>query len=186
MKKTSSFMPSARAALWSACREFHGHACPGLALGLRVAEEALALLDNASPAPDEEVVCVAETDACAIDAIQRLTGCTLGKGSLVLRPRGKYAFSFFARNGTHAWRILWNDKAETLPREERIQHFLTALGPDLFRVEAPPYTLPEKARIYAALPCATCGETTAEPFLRLHAGTLVCLDCYNAPLRAPF
>ena len=43
---------------------------------------------------DEEVVCVTENDACGIDAVQVLTGCTMGKGNLIYRGTGKMAFSF--------------------------------------------------------------------------------------------
>lgn len=170
--------------LWRSCREFHGHTCPGLALGFRVAVEALALLGQKGRAVDEEVVCVAETDSCAVDAIQLLTGCTLGKGGLVLRLRGKHAFSFFTRGKNNAFRIVWHDRLEGLSREERTERFLTAPGATLFSVSAPGFPLPETARMHASLPCAACGEKTAEPFLRLHTGKLLCPDCYTPPLRA--
>ncbi|MBW2392561.1 MAG: formylmethanofuran dehydrogenase subunit E family protein, partial [Deltaproteobacteria bacterium] len=57
---------------------FHGHMCPGLAIGIRAAE--VALRDIGPHAHDEEVVAVVETDMCGVDAIQSLTGCTFGKG----------------------------------------------------------------------------------------------------------
>ena len=57
--------------------DFHGHWCPGLALGIRAAEWALNELGKAG---DEEIVALVETDMCGVDAIQFLTGCTFGKG----------------------------------------------------------------------------------------------------------
>ena len=48
---------------------FHGHMCPGLALGLRAAEWAL---QNMGCANDEDIVTITETDMCAVDAIQAL------------------------------------------------------------------------------------------------------------------
>ncbi|MGD8916559.1 MAG: FmdE family protein, partial [Syntrophobacterales bacterium] len=57
---------------------FHGHMCPGLAVGIRAAE--VALREIGPHAQDEEVVAVVETDMCGVDAIQFLTGCTFGKG----------------------------------------------------------------------------------------------------------
>lgn len=39
---------------------FHGHMCPGLAMGIRAAE--LALRDIGPHAKDEEVVAIVETD----------------------------------------------------------------------------------------------------------------------------
>ena len=65
---------------------FHGHSCPGLALGIRAAEVALKESERAS---DEEVVAVVETDMCGVDAIQYLTGCTFGKGNLIHLDYGK-------------------------------------------------------------------------------------------------
>ena len=59
--------------LWEKCVEFHGHECPGLAIGFRafyVAKEKL----NLNFSKDEEIVCVTENDACGVDAIQVLSG----------------------------------------------------------------------------------------------------------------
>ncbi len=58
---------------------FHGHMWPGLAMGIRAAEVALCEIGPRSS--DEELVTLTETDMCAVDAIQYLTGCTFGKGT---------------------------------------------------------------------------------------------------------
>ena len=62
------------------CADFHGHVCPGLAIGYRAAKAGMEWL-SANRAEDEEVVAIVETDACGADAIQVLTGCTFGKGN---------------------------------------------------------------------------------------------------------
>ena len=72
--------------------DFHGHLCPGLAWGIRVSEAALAMLGPRSQ--DEELVAVVETDSCAVDAIQYLTGCTFGKGNLRYLDHGQNVFTF--------------------------------------------------------------------------------------------
>ena len=41
-------------------REFHGHMCPGLAIGIRAGEIALAEIGKHST--DEEIVAIVETD----------------------------------------------------------------------------------------------------------------------------
>lgn len=82
---------------WERCIDFHGHQCPGLAIGFRVAMAARKGLGVTS-AGDEELVCVAENDSCSVDAIQLLLSCTLGKGNLLYRDRGKQAFSFSSGN----------------------------------------------------------------------------------------
>ena len=59
--------------------DFHGHWCPGLAIGIRAAEWALKEMGKA---PDEEIVAVVETDMCGVDAIQYLAlGIARGTGA---------------------------------------------------------------------------------------------------------
>jgi formylmethanofuran dehydrogenase subunit E len=82
---------------------FHGHWCPGLAVGVRAAELAM---KEFGKEPDEEIVAVVETDLCAVDAIQFLTGCTLGKGNLIYRDYGKNAFTFYRRRDGKAIRLV--------------------------------------------------------------------------------
>jgi hypothetical protein len=48
---------------------FHGHLCPGLAIGYRAAKIAAANL-QADRSEDEELVAIVETDACGIDAFR--------------------------------------------------------------------------------------------------------------------
>ena len=58
--------------------QFHGHDCPGLAMGYRMATVAMDKLDSFR-AEDEEIVAIVENDACGVDALQCVTGCTFGK-----------------------------------------------------------------------------------------------------------
>ena len=62
--------------LWKGCVEFHGHECGGLAVGFRAALYAKELLGE-ERSEDEELVCIAETDACGVDAILVILGCTV-------------------------------------------------------------------------------------------------------------
>ena len=67
---------------------FHGHSCPGLAIGYRMSNAALSFLSD-SRAKDEEIVAIVENDACGVDALQCLSGCTFGKGNLIFKDYGK-------------------------------------------------------------------------------------------------
>ena len=58
--------------LWQQCVAFHGHGCGGLAVGFRAVLYAWELFESDSTSEDEEIVCIAETDACGVDAIQAL------------------------------------------------------------------------------------------------------------------
>ena len=85
--------------LWEECVRFHGHACPGLAIGYRAAEAASERLGTTlRRTEDEDIVCVSENDGCGVDSVQCIMSCTVGKGNMILRPRGKNAFSFFDRD----------------------------------------------------------------------------------------
>lgn len=84
-----------QAELLNQIQSFHGHLCPGLAIGIQASN--IALREIGAHSADEEVIAVVETDMCAVDAVQFLTGCTFGKGNLIFRDYGKNAFTFIRR-----------------------------------------------------------------------------------------
>ncbi len=175
--------------LWESVVGFHGHQCPGLAIGFKACEGAIAELGlDASrlPAIDEEIVCVTENDACGVDAVQVLLGCTYGKANLIPRLRGKMAFSFFVRDTDRRVRLVLDAKNYDMSREEYQNHLLSTPYDRLFKVGEPSYALPEPARLFPSRECAVCGESTAEFGLRVQGGKLVCLDCYDAYEREGF
>ena len=67
---------------------FHGHFCPGLLIGYRAALAGLHQL-GVERAADEQLVAIAETDVCGVDAVQYVTGCTVGKGEPPLPRLGQ-------------------------------------------------------------------------------------------------
>lgn len=165
-------------ALWDKCVAFHGHACPGLALGVRLCEFVRQRLGT-DYAPDEELVCVAETDSCPVDAVQAVLGCTVGKGNLLYRPTGKTAYSFYNRSTGESFRVVARRNQTPLSREERIRQIITAPLEDLFAVTPVKAPVPEKARIFKTLTCEICGEGVAEHMARLQDGKVVCPDCFR-------
>jgi hypothetical protein len=55
--------------------QFHGHECPGLAIGYRMATAAMEALESFR-AEDEELVAIVENDACGVDALVRGIYCS--------------------------------------------------------------------------------------------------------------
>lgn len=164
--------------LWNGCVSFHGHACPGLAIGYRASEAAVKFLDlNFSN--DEEVLCITENNACGVDAIQYILGCTFGKGNLIFIDKGKQAFSFYCRDDNKAVRIVFKRSRNTENREEWMKYILTASLEELFEFKEPKYLLPPRAKIYPSLKCEECEELTSERNIRLKNGRLVCIDCFE-------
>ena len=170
--------------LWKKCVAFHGHECGGLTIGFQAALYAIELLgleadEKGCLSGDEELVCIAENDACGLDAIQVILGCSVGKGNLLFHMRGKQAFSFYNRKTGQSVRLVLNPKPEGMSREESFSYFQSHKPEDLFTVKETTISLPEPARIFRSEPCSCCGEITAEPMLRLQGGKLFCLDCYE-------
>jgi formylmethanofuran dehydrogenase subunit E len=183
--------------------DFHGHWCPGLAIGLRAGEYVLGRLGFSE---DEELVAVVETDMCAVDGIQSLTGCTFGKGNLIHRDYGKNAFTFVRRSDGKAIRIAARPDAWGSPdpereallkrvregkaseadrqrvqrlRQERLEAILAAPVGQLFEVQAVEPAVPERARLYESVTCAGCGEQVMETRVRLLRGQPYCVPCFE-------
>ena len=166
-------------ALWEKCVAFHGHACGGLTIGFQAARYAMELLELDFSA-DEDVVCIAENDACGVDAIQVMLGCTAGKGNLLFHLAGKQAFNIYERKSGRSVRLVLRKKPEGLTREESFAYYQSREPEELFDVKETALTLPEPARIFLSYDCDGCGETTAESFLHLQGGKKLCRDCYKA------
>lgn len=183
---------------------FHGHLCPGLAMGIHVAN--IALREIGPHSSDEEVVAVVETDMCGVDGIQFLTGCTFGKGNLLHLDYGKNAYTFHRRSDGRAVRIAgrpdaWQrdpehqalfakvragessagERARFRQLHEQQSHLLLARSPDeLFTVEEVDAEFPQKARIHASVPCARCGEGVMETRVRRLESEELCQPCFQA------
>ena len=115
------------------CAAFHGHVCGGLTIGYKAAQYAIRLL-NLTFSDDEEVVCIAENDACGVDAIQVMLGCSIGKGNLLFHMRGKQAFSVYNRKTGKAVRLVLKPKPEGLRKEDSLQYYQSREPEELFDV----------------------------------------------------
>ena len=157
--------------------KFHGHVCPGLAIGVVASE--LALM-NAKRASDEELVAIVENDACGVDAIQALTGCTYGKGNLIHNDYGKSVYTFYNRTTGKGFRIVLKPDVfdHDMPRDERIT-FILEKGEELFKVQEVSITPPEKARIFNDVRCDNCGEPVMATRIQERAGRKLCIPCFN-------
>ena len=185
-------------------RQFHGHICPGLATGVRVAQ--IALQEIGHDSDGEGVIAIVEADNCAVDAIQYFTGCTFGKGNLIHRDFGKNAFTFIRRSDGKAVRIVvrpdaWGDpepehesllqrirdgaasdedrQAAAVGRQHHLEEILRRPAVELFDVQAVDCLVPESARIYESIRCAGCCEAVMETRIRLLGGKPYCIPCFD-------
>ena len=164
--------------LWDKAVKFHGHECPGLAIGFKACEAAIKKL-GIKFSEDEEIVCVTENDACGVDAIQVILGCSFGKGNLLYRGTGKQAFSFFNRTNNESIRIVLKPSNLKMEREERKIYLLQAPIEEIFEFKTPQFEIPKRAKKFETIICELCGEGVAEHKIRLMDGQKVCLDCFD-------
>jgi formylmethanofuran dehydrogenase subunit E len=183
------------------CVRFHGHLCPGLAIGYSAVKAVRTVLAK-DRSPDEEVVAVVENDSCAVDAIQVLLGCTFGKGNLVFLNRGKQVFTIMDRNTGRAVRVSFKgpmpfseerralkelidsgaaseaDKERwSALRGEAVLKLVSADPSEVFEIREVPAELPPKARVVTAVPCDVCREPTVRLLMVERDGKLLCGEC---------
>ena len=160
--------------------KFHGHTCPGLAMGYRMALAAMDAL-KAVHSGDEEIVAMVENDACGVDALQCLTGCTFGKGNLVFRDYGKQVYTLYSRATGKGVRVIFHGKG--VPpgmRENRgayADFILNAPAGDLISLTNVTINAPEPARIRNSVICAECSEPVMETRIREVNGKILCIPC---------
>lgn len=151
--------------------EFHGHISPGVVAGGFMVDAALRALE-----PTEYLNAVAESVVCLPDAVQLLTGCTLGNGFFQVLDWGKFAVTLYDRMTLKGVRV-WLDPAKAaafplvagwyirrpqapkLDKEVVIREILSC-GPEL--LSQSPVRLAQALKSTDKVPtaiCPQCGES---------------------------
>jgi formylmethanofuran dehydrogenase subunit E len=190
--------------------KFHGHFCPGVALGYRVAILARKILDLGR-SEDEELVAIVENDTCAVDAIQYINGTTFGKGNLIFRDYGINAYTFIERISGKQVRIelktdVYGQRAPERQRimqkmnegialsdaekgllkksrEEFLKRILEVPDEELFTVREVNIEVPERARRLPSVQCSKCGLMVMETRARVMNQKFYCIPCWEQEMR---
>lgn len=191
---------------FSEVTNFHGHICTGSVLGYRAAQVAMEELSH-QRAPDEELVAIVENDSCAVDAVQVVSGCIMGKGNLIFHDYGKQVYTFLNRKNGAGVRVSLKNSFDINQLEPRLralrekisqdtasahekeqlktitqevsQKILEIPLKDIFSVEKVEIKLPAKARIFKSQKCSSCGEMISEHRSRIESGKIVCIPCFG-------
>ena len=161
---------------WQDCVAFHGHECGGLTIGYKASLYAIQLL-GLEFSEDEQVVCISENDACGVDAISVMLGCSIGKGNLLFHIRGKSAYSFYNRKNGKSIRLVLKAKPAGMTKEESFAYYQGCSPAEMFEVKETKIPLPEKAKLFDSFLCDCCGETTGANWIRLVGDKKLCRDC---------
>jgi len=186
--------------------EFHGHICPGSAIGYKAAEITMKELSIGN-SKDEELVCITENDTCAVDAIQVVTGCTFGKGNLIFHDYGKQTYTFINRATGDSLRLSMKDSFSidkidpnlsklrekvnkgAAGEEEKLKlkeitvkvsnEVLNLPDEEIFYVEHLQAEIPKKAGMFKSHKCSECGEMVSDHRKRLQNGNVLCIPCFD-------
>jgi formylmethanofuran dehydrogenase subunit E len=180
--------------LFKECSSRHDHYCAGHGLGVRIAMAGCREVGIDEPRGCKKLLVYVKIDLCATDAIQTVTGCTLGKRTLKFLDYGKMAATFVNVETKKAVRILAKDDARLLvpqcrpetvdPREAQKKACTLMPEEALFTVQPTVVHTPaENMRGFqgARVLCDDCGEAiNFSREIKLHGRTL-CVACARGP-----
>lgn len=181
--------------------DFHGHLCPDLVIGYRASQHAL---DNLTLEllSRSYLRVIAENTTSAVDAVQHLTGCTLGNDRLRAYDYGKHVYTFL-HGGHDALRVALRpeampDNAELLVLEnrlltrqatmmdtaryqvlldEQVNRLLEASAESLFGIRRIVIIWPEKPLSSQLVLCDGCHEPVLSTHLVPVDGKQLCRVC---------
>jgi len=171
--------------LLTRAKEFHGDMCAGIILGTRMTMIGMRELRMDPMVRNRNLIVYVEIDRCIADAIQAITGCSLGHRTLKYLPYGKFAATFVNQATQDAVRVSVLEKKrteksgpETMKEAGKI--LLDTPENDLFRVRRVRVAIPEGD--LPGLPkhrarCSRCGEVILDDKEITTEETILCGNC---------
>jgi formylmethanofuran dehydrogenase subunit E len=154
-------------------------------------------LDIDEPKGCKKLIVYVEIDRCATDAIQAVTGCSLGKRTLKFLDYGKMAATFINTDSGKAVRVLARDDARdkatlyapdaATARDAQKQAYAVMPEELLFSIEAASIHVPEQDLPGYRSPrtlCSRCGEGINLRREVYSNGTMLCIPCARQTLTA--
>ncbi|MBZ2166414.1 FmdE family protein [Methanobacterium spitsbergense] len=86
-------------------RNFHGEICPGIVIGTRIAMVGMRELGMDPMERNRDLMVYVEIDRCMADAVQAVTGISMGHRTLKYKDYGKFAATFLDLSTGKAVRV---------------------------------------------------------------------------------
>jgi formylmethanofuran dehydrogenase subunit E len=170
----------------------HGHLCAGQVLGVRMSMLGLRQIGISDPkgADRKSIIVYVEMDRCATDAVQSVTGCSLGHRTMKFLDYGKMAATYVNLKTGKAFRIVARedsrDKAKGFfPDIEnkytgQLEAYKVMSDEDLFdvmevTVKIRPEDMP--GRPMRRVQCDSCGEHVQDMREVDRDGQVLCRPC---------
>ncbi len=173
-------------------KDFHGDVCAGIAIGTRMSIIGFRELGMNPLERNRDLVVFVEADRCLADAIQAISGCSLGKRALKFKDYGKFAATFLDSSTNKAVRISSLNKPRKDMIEEEMKNLVNEIleTPDeeLFKIQKVQVNLPEED-----LPgpprhrttCERCGEGIMDHREIIVNDETLCKSCAEGAYYSP-
>jgi formylmethanofuran dehydrogenase subunit E len=180
-------------------RDFHGEVCPGIVMGTRIAMAGLRELGMDPFQRNRDLMVYVEIDRCMADAVQAVTGITMGHRTLKYKDYGKFAATFVDLSTNKAVRVSVAEdprrdpgepsrKPVGPPAESNMKDMVEKLSrvpeEELLIIEEVKVDVPEqdipgfpKYRAY----CEECGDRVLDRREIIVEGRTLCRACVDAP-----
>lgn len=170
----------------------HGHLCAGQVLGVRLSMLGLRLLNIHDPKGNDRkrFMVFVEIDRCATDAIQSVTGCSLGKRSLRWVDYGIMAATFVRLDTGQAYRIIAREEARERAKEycpeiqdrhkQQLEAYKRMADAELFAVQEVHVDVASSdlpGRPLKRVRCERCGDYVQDCRDELQEGRVLCRAC---------
>ena len=170
----------------------HGHLCPGQVLGVRMSLLGLKEIGIHNPRGKDRknLIVFVEIDRCATDALQSVTGCSLGHRTLKFMDYGKMAATFLNLSTGKAVRVVAKEESRQKAKElfpdihdkyeAQIEAYKIMPDDELFSlsevdVRIKPENMPGKPA-YRVM-CEICGEYIQDTREISREGKVFCKAC---------
>ncbi|MCL5022706.1 MAG: FmdE family protein [Nitrospirae bacterium] len=170
----------------------HGHLCPGQVLGVKMCMLGLREVRISDPKGKDRksIIVFVEMDRCATDAVQSVTGCSLGRRTMKFLDYGKMAATFLNLRTSKAVRVIAKEESRQKakeyfpeignPYEAQLEAYKIMPDQELF--DAREVTLEVKAEDMPGRPlrrirCDSCGEYVQDMREVQRDGKVLCRSC---------
>jgi formylmethanofuran dehydrogenase subunit E len=161
--------------------DYHGHICAGIALGTKMSLTAMKALGMDPAVKNKNLIVYTEIDRCMTDAVQIVTGCSLGHRSLKYVDYGKFAATYVNQDTGKAVRAMIKESFNSKGPIEEVTRIIAQI-PDgqlvilqEVSIEIPKNDLPGPPKLKAY--CSICGERIMDGREVSLNGKAVCRSC---------
>ncbi|MBI5558842.1 MAG: formylmethanofuran dehydrogenase [Deltaproteobacteria bacterium] len=170
----------------------HGHICAGQVIGVRMSMVGLREIGITDPKGSQRksLYVLVEIDRCATDAIQSVTGCSLGKRSLKWLDYGIMAATFVNLATSKAVRVTALEEARELAKKyspgiedkyrQQLEAYRVMPEEELFKIERVTLTVPPcdmPGRPMKRVQCQGCGDWVQDCREVEKDGRILCRSC---------